>query len=80
MNRPKVGETWWIDFGLAAKGRYAVVLGSASDARLAVATVVLITTRCSGTPYEVSLPRVPWLREQSFVNAQSLTAAEYAIF
>ena len=25
-----------------------------------------------GTPYEVTLPRVPWLREQSYCNAQTV--------
>jgi len=44
---------------------------------MAVGTVVLITTRFGGTPYEVSLHRVPWLSEQSYVNAQSLQAVDW---
>lgn len=66
------GETWFIDLGLAAKPRWAFIVAAASDARLALATVATITTEFSGTPYEVALPRVPWLREQSYINAQSL--------
>ena len=69
---PQRGEAWFADFGMAGKPRWTLVVARKSDARLAVATVLLITTQFSGTPYEVSLPRVPWLREQSYVNAQSI--------
>src|ERR1022692_1123027 len=75
---PKIGETWFVDFGLAAKTRRAFVVGAAANGRLALATVLTITTQYDGTPYEMALPRVPWLREQSYVNAQSLQPVKFS--
>jgi len=75
---PKIGETWFVDFGLAAKPRWAYVVGAAPNGRLALASVLTITTQFDGTPYEMALPRVPWLREQSYVNAQSLQPVKYS--
>ena len=75
---PKAGETWFVDFGMTAKPRWAFVVAEARDSRLAIATVVKITTEYGGTPYEVTLPRVPWLREQSYVNAQSLQPVKFS--
>ncbi len=75
---PKLGETWFVDFGLAAKPRWAYVVGAAPDGRLALASVLTITTQYDATPYEMALPRVPWLREQSYVNAQSLQPVKFS--
>ena len=75
---PKAGETWFVDFGMASKPRWAYVVGIAGDARLALASVVKITTEYAGTPYEVALPRVPWLREQSYINAQSIQPVKFS--
>lgn len=75
---PKIGETWFVDFGMASKPRWAFVVGNAQDARLAIASVVKITTEFAGTPYEITLPRVPWLREQSYINAQSIQAVKFS--
>ena len=69
---PAGGEVWFIDFRYDEKPRYTLVVGSARDARLALASVVKITTEFGETLYEVKLPRVPWLREQSYINAQSV--------
>ena len=69
---PQSGEVWFVDLGMVGKPRYALVLAARTDARLALASVVLITTHFEETPYEVVLPRVPWLREQSYINAQSI--------
>jgi mRNA interferase MazF len=74
---PKIGETWFVDFGLAAKPRWGYVVGAAPDGRLALASVLTITTQYESTPYEMALPRVPWLREQSYVNAQSLQPVKF---
>ena len=30
--------------------------------------------------YEVTLPRVPWLREQSYINAQSVQPVKFTEF
>ena len=69
---PQPGEVWFADFGMVGKPRWILIVASASNGRLAVASAVLITTQFAGTPFEVALPRVPWLREQSYVNAQSI--------
>jgi mRNA-degrading endonuclease toxin of MazEF toxin-antitoxin module len=77
---PQVGEVWFIDLGMVGKPRYALVLAARTDARLALASVVLITTRFEHTPYEVTLPRVPWLREQSYINVQSIQPVKFTEF
>ena len=76
----RTGEVWFVDLGMVGKPRYALVLAAQSDARLALASVVLITKQFEGTPYEVTLPRVPWLREQSYINAQSLQPVKFTEF
>ena len=70
---PRPGEVWIVDFGYDGKVRNALIV-SVSDAncRLAIASVVQITTHYGNAPYEVSLPRVPWLREQSYCNTQTI--------
>jgi len=73
MANPKPGEVWSVDFGYDGKVRNALVVSTVdSNCRLAVASVVQITTQYEATPYEVTLPRVPWLRDQSYCNAQSV--------
>jgi mRNA interferase MazF len=77
---PQASEVWFVDLGMAGKPRYALVLAARTDARLALASVVLITTQFEDTPYEVSLPRVSWLREQSFINVQSIQPVKFTEF
>jgi mRNA-degrading endonuclease toxin of MazEF toxin-antitoxin module len=77
---PRAGEVWIVDLGLVSKPRYSLVVAAQADARLAVASVVLVTKQFEGTPYEVTLPRVPWLREQSYINAQSLQPVKFTEF
>ena len=77
---PQPGEVWFIDLGMVGKSRYALVLAAQVDARLALASVVLITTQFEETPYEVELPRVPWLREQSYINVQSIQPVKFTEF
>ena len=77
---PQRGEVWFIDLGLVGKPRNALVLAARTDARLALASVVLITTQFEDTPYEVTLPRVPWLREQSYINVQSIQPVKFTEF
>lgn len=61
---PPPGQVWTVDFGYDGKLRSAlVVFNPDPNRRIAVASVVQITTQFAGTPYEVTLPRVPWLRE-----------------
>jgi len=42
--------------------------------------VVLISSQFADTPFEVTLPRVPWLREQSYINLQSIQPVEFTEF
>jgi len=77
---PQPGEVWFVDMGMVAKQRPALVLAAQTDARLALASVVLITRQFEDTPYEVALPRVSWLPEQSYVNAQSIQPVKFTEF
>jgi len=78
---PQPGEVWLIDFGYGGKARPALVVSVAdSNVRLAISTVLQLTTQHGGTPYEVTLPRVPWLHEQSYANAQSLQPVKWVEF
>ena len=42
--------------------------------------MVLITRQFEGTAYEVTLPHVPWLREQSYINVQSIQPVKFTEF
>jgi len=77
---PQRGEVWFVDLGLVGKPRYTLVLAAQANARLALASVVLITRQFEDTPYEVTLPRVPWLREQSYINVQSVQPVKFTEF
>jgi mRNA interferase MazF len=77
---PQPGEVWFIDLGMVGKRRYSLVLAARTDARLALASVVLITTQFEDTPYEVTLPRVQWLRDQSYINVQSIQPVKFTEF
>ena len=78
---PAPGEVWTVDFGYDAKVRSALVVSIPDkNCRLAISSVVQITTQYAGTPYEVTLPRVPWLREQSYCNAQTVQAVAWVEF
>lgn len=77
---PQAGDVWFIDLGMVGKPRYALVLAAQTDARLALASVVLITKQFEDTPYEVTLPRVPWLPEQSYINVQSIQPVKFTEF
>jgi mRNA-degrading endonuclease toxin of MazEF toxin-antitoxin module len=77
---PQSGEVWFVDLGMVGKPRYALVLAAQTDARLALASVVLITRQFEDTPYEITLPRVPWLSEQSYINVQSIQPVKFTEF
>ena len=77
---PQRGEVWFVDLGMVGKPRHALVFAAQTDARLALTTVVLMTKQFEDTPYEVTLPRVPWLREQSYINVQSIQPVKFTEF
>jgi mRNA interferase MazF len=78
---PLPGEVWTVDFGYDGKVRSALVVSKPDpNCRLALASVVQVTAQFGGTPYEVTLPRVPWLREQSYCNAQTVQPVAWVEF
>src|SRR4051812_20705954 len=78
---PQPGEVWAVDFGYDGKVRSALVVSIADpNCRLAIATVVQVTSQYAGTSYEVTLPRIPWLREQSYCNAQTVQPVAWVEF
>jgi mRNA interferase MazF len=72
---PKPGEVYFVDLGMAEKPRNILIVAVPDErAPLAVVTGLSLTTKYHRTPYEVALPKLPWMREPSHVNAQSLSA------
>jgi mRNA interferase MazF len=70
---PKPGEVYIVDLGMAGKVR-PVVIVSREDANCprALCVVVPLTSQSRGSRYEVEMPRVPWLKLQSFANVQAI--------
>ena len=71
MPRPKRGEVWQVDLGLAAKSRPAVILGVPHETTHQIYTYVPHTTSPLGTEFEVKF-RLPFLREGAF-DAQGIS-------
>mgnify|MGYP003574953059 CR=1 FL=1 len=72
---PKPGEVYIVDMGYQGKVRPVVILSRADpEAPRAVCVVVPLTTENRGSRYEVPMPKVPWLKHQSFANVQALAA------
>ena len=73
---PKVGEVYMLDLGFQGKVRPVVIM-SREDAQSprALSVFVPLTTENRGSRYEVQMPRVPWLKLQSFANCQAIGAA-----
>jgi mRNA interferase MazF len=70
---PSPGEVWLADLGMAAKTRPVVVV-SRRDERAPRALVVYVplTTQNRGSRYEVVIPRLSFLREESVANVQGM--------
>ena len=70
---PHPGEVWLADLGLAAKTR-PVVIVSRDDPDLPRALILYVplTTQNRQSPYEVELPHLPFLAQNSVVNVQGL--------
>jgi mRNA interferase MazF len=68
---PQPGEVWLADLGLAAKTRPVVIVSRQdSNAPRALVLYVPLTTQNKLSPYEVSLPRFPFLDRDSVANVQ----------
>jgi mRNA interferase MazF len=72
---PRPGEVWLADLGLAAKTRPIVILSPLDpDAPRALLIYVPLTTQNRGSRYEVTLPKLSFLREESVANVQGIAS------
>ena len=72
---PQPGEVWLADLGLAAKTRPVVVVSRFDpDAPRALILYVPLTTQNRMSRYEVAIPRLPFLDQESFANVQGLAS------
>jgi mRNA interferase MazF len=78
---PKPGEVYLVDLGITGKVRPVVILTREdANAPRSLSVTVPLTTQNRGSNYEVQMPRVPWLKHQSFANTQSIAAYEHHEF
>lgn len=72
---PQPGEVWLADLGLAAKTRPIVVVSRHDPgAPRALVLYVPLTTQNRLSRYEVLLPRLPFLHQESVANVQGLAS------
>ncbi len=70
---PQPGEIWLADLGLAAKTRPVVIVSREDpDPPRLLVLYVPLTTQRRDSPYEVPLPRLPFLDRESVANVQGL--------
>ncbi|MYE90161.1 type II toxin-antitoxin system PemK/MazF family toxin [Candidatus Poribacteria bacterium] len=70
---PYPGEIWLADLGLAAKTRPILIVSRYDpDPPRAMVTYVPLTTQYRQSPYEVALPRLRFLNQDSYANVQGL--------
>jgi mRNA interferase MazF len=70
---PQPGEVWLADLGLAAKTRPVVIVSRADpDPPRALILHVPLTTQRRESPYEVAIPKVAFLNQESVANVQGL--------
>ena len=70
---PQAGEIWLADLGLAAKTRPVIIVSRQDpDPPRALVLYVPLTAQRRNSPYEVPLPRLPFLDRESVANVQGL--------
>ncbi|MBE9240401.1 type II toxin-antitoxin system PemK/MazF family toxin [Synechocystis salina] len=70
---PKPGDVWLVDLGIAAKTRPVVVVSRYdTNPPRALIIYVPLTTQYRHSQYEVSLPKLSFLKQDSFANTQGL--------
>lgn len=73
---PKVGEVYMLDLDFHGKVRPVVIVSREdADAPRALSIFVPLTKESRGSRYEVTMPRVPWLKLQSYANIQGMGVA-----
>ncbi|MGB7762765.1 MAG: type II toxin-antitoxin system PemK/MazF family toxin [Bryobacteraceae bacterium] len=72
---PQPGEVWLADLGFAGKTRPVVIVSRQDpDPPRALVLYVPLTTQNRMSPYEVPLPRFPFLDRESVANVQGLAS------
>jgi mRNA interferase MazF len=72
---PQPGEIWLADLELAAKTRPVVIVSRHDpDPPRSLVLYVPLTTQRRDSPYEVPLPRLPFLDRESVANVQGLAS------
>jgi len=67
-----------LDLGYAGKVRPIVIMSREDpQAPRALSVFVPLTKESRGSRYEVTMPRVPWLKLQSYANVQAIGAVEH---
>ncbi len=67
-----------LDLGYQGKVRPVVIVSREDpQAPRALSVFVPLTKQSRGTRYEVTMPRVPWLKLQSYANCLAMGAAEH---
>lgn len=70
---PKVGEVYVLDLGYEGKVRPVIIMSREDpQSPRALSLFVPLTKESRRSKYEVSLPRVPWLKLQSYANVQGM--------
>lgn len=70
---PKVGEVYMLDLGYEGKLRPVVILSREDpNSPRALSLFVPLTKESRPSKYEVAMPRVPWLKLQSYANVQAI--------
>ena len=77
----KQGEVWLADLGLAAKTRPVVILSRDDPhAPRALVTYVPLTTQNRGSPYEIELGNLRFLKDLSVANVQGIVLVLSLLF
>jgi mRNA interferase MazF len=80
MKRTLPGEIWWVDFGLAAKIRPALILSDyPGDDELALLVVIPHTTAVRGNRWELEVAK-PFLKKPGVFHLQQLQPVSLARF
>lgn len=75
--RPRPGEVWFAEFGIAEKSRPVLVLAVPDETSArTLAIVAPLTSQIRHLPGEVDLGKPRWLPKRSAVNVQGLASLD----